>query len=406
MDNKHLIESIKLCVDKIATNNKYKRPEAILSKKIMDYVKEKKLDVDFKCQYPFKLFWKILAECNLRCKHCYFYGQDEKFNALNDLPTKRVMEIIDELAEMNVTNLILTGGEILLKKDIFEVIEKLKSKNIPISLSSNATLVTKEIAQKLGLFLHPIIDNVQVSLDGAKKETHELTRGKGTFDKTIQGIKMLVEQGIHVSINTTMTSDNIMEIPELYKLAHELKVKKVSLSKLATFGEGQIDIIPDINFVFKSLAESIQLEQSFGEPFLEILGLEVTDLANNKTAQQFLDEYLKKIKKLKNFNCSCHNDDKAYIDSQGDVYLCHIAANNSKCAFGNIKNKSFKDVWNNRNQNVLFQNRRSCKMVCQKCKYVHLCKGGCLAYAYENYGTVLAPGGNCQRGEILMQNKH
>lgn len=407
MSNEKLEKAVQLCVERFF-GKKFETSAETFSRKIIEYNKSKTQSYEYEHYYPTKIFWKIISECNLRCSHCFFYGKEDKFNSKNDLSKEKIMQVIDELEEMNVLSIILTGGEVFLRNDIFEILSKLKSKNISIKISTNATLITKEMAKKLAAILNPIMDNVQVSLDGATSETHDKTRGKGAFDKAIQGVKNLVEYGIFPIVNCTVTSMNVSEMKQLYNLTQNLKVKKLSLTKIAPCAEDQNNLVPDLDNLFEALAEVIKLESQGEGPFLDMRIFAVHDFANHKIAQKFLTKYLDAANKLQmglNKNCMCHKNNKAYIDADGSLYLCNIAAEIEKCSFGNIRDSSFIDVWATRLQNIFFKERNASDMACINCKYINVCSGGCPANAYNGYGDVKAPDKNCQCGRLLMQAK-
>jgi radical SAM protein with 4Fe4S-binding SPASM domain len=390
------------CIDKILGNNFYPEQHIKFLNGIMNF--SKSIEAKYTSAFPYKLFWKVTANCNLRCKHCYFVGDDKKFNKNSDLSTSRILDLVDEIDEMNVVNLILTGGELFTRHDIFKIIQKIKSKNIPVSLSTNATLITKDSAKKLKDVLNPLVDNIQISLDGANAKTHDFIRGNGNFEKTIQGIKLLTEMKLPISLNAVITKNNIDELSDIYLLADALGVKKISFTKLAQIKNTHNQYAVDMEYVMEQLYKVIELEKNFHKSYLEILGIEVCDLLNIEGADKFVDKYLEKIPKAEIYNCACQSDNKAYIDSNGDVYLCQMTANNPKYILGNIKNKSFKEVWEDRYLNDFFGKKLSCDMPCKKCKYIRLCKGGCSYYAKETYGTILAPNSSCQRGKSLIKS--
>lgn len=394
-----LQSSIKLCIDKYFENKIYMTPELFFMKKMMEFMGNPK---SYKYQLPLFLSWEITAECNLRCKHCYYYKNDSKFNAIQDLSTQRILEIIDEIADMNIVHIDLTGGEPLLRNDIFEIIEKIKSKNISLKLSSNGILITKDIARKLSKLLNPYMDSVQISLEGAYAHTHEQLRGNGTFEKTIQGIKNLVEEGVATFVNSTVTTENINELTDLYKLTHKLGVKKLSLAKIIPTEESHYSLISDMDILFKEFANIIKLEKKNKVPFFEIATFKLWDFLNHEQAKEVLQKIFKnkKIPMVDDFDC--HNNSKININKDGKVYLCFRAADLGLFPMGDLKNESLSDIWNRKTENELFKARNSVDMSCKKCQYASFCKAGCPLNAFLKFNTILAPDSNCIEGEKLF----
>ncbi|MCK5698916.1 MAG: radical SAM protein [Candidatus Aenigmarchaeota archaeon] len=131
---------------------------------------------------------EVTRKCNLRCKSCLYACND----ALeNELTTTEIMGLIDEFARMNFEWLKLTGGEALLRKDVFQIIDYAKDKGLKVRLNSNCELIDRRVARKLN------VDLVQVSVDGLE-ETNDWLRGEGTFKRTIDAIGFLVDNDINV----------------------------------------------------------------------------------------------------------------------------------------------------------------------------------------------------------------
>lgn len=401
--SKNILEnSIEICLEKFFNNNSYnKNAVAIFSERISKTMVN---GDNYKYSNPIVAVWKIFSDCNLRCKHCFFYNKPDKFNSINDFNTEQAIKLIDDLIEMNIVKIILSGGETLLRKDIFKILKKIKSNNIAIKLSTNATLVNEEIAKELGIILNQNTDIIQVSLDGANAETHDLTRGKGSFSKTIRGIKSLINNNNLVSINCTITSNNVSEISDLYRLAQSLEVPILSISKIIPFDTEQELLIPNNDLFFYELAKAIEIEKRDSKTFLQIETMWIYDFVNNKIAKSILDKNINLKKLSYNQDCMCHKNDKIYINANGDVHLCHLLVDEPSLCLGNAKKRALSKIWQDRFNNIFFQERNLKNMTCKSCNYVVLCKGGCPASAYLNYGDLNAPDKNCIYGKCLMQN--
>jgi sulfatase maturation enzyme AslB (radical SAM superfamily) len=150
---------------------------------------------------PFLVVWNYTNACNLRCKHCY---QNSEKTAVGNLSTAQRKQVVDQLAQENVVAVAFSGGEPLMSSDFFEVAGYASKNGLYVSMASNGTLITPSVAHKLK---DCGVGYVDVSLDGAKAETHETFRGvSGCFDKTLAGIRNLVNEGITACVAVMLPS--------------------------------------------------------------------------------------------------------------------------------------------------------------------------------------------------------
>lgn len=160
------------------------------------------------CAVPFLIVWDFTHACNLKCKHCY---QEADKTMPDELSTEEAKRAIDQLAEAGVPAIAFSGGEPLTRKDFFEVAKYAKDKEFYVSLATNGTLITKEVAQKL----KKIVDYVEISMDGFES-MHDNFRGiRGVWKMTYNGIKNCVDVGLDTCVATTVTKWNLEDIPKL-----------------------------------------------------------------------------------------------------------------------------------------------------------------------------------------------
>lgn len=402
---KDLTQAIDKTLKKFFINNKpYSSKTNKFLELIVDTIKANHTHEKYLHQTPVIAMWRIISNCNLRCEHCYFHGQPERYDSKNDLNTEQIFEIIDILGdEFNLVKLTLTGGEIFLREDIFEIIKYIKSKNISLTLHTNGILLNPSKISKLSKILNLDTDIIQVSLDGASSQSHAKTRGKDIFDLSCNSIKNLIKNKILTSVNCTATSINIYELPDLYKLCTKMKVIKFSLSKIKVFNPSQSHLLPNINLLYKAIAEITTLSEKSKTPVFELTAFKFTEILNHKIANQFIDKYVETSTKICNKDeLICHNHNKFLINPDGKVYLC-FSADNEKFLLGDTQKETLTNIWNNRHQNALFKPRILEEMVCKECKYFSLCKGGCPALAYYRYNNVNTPDSRCEYGKSLME---
>jgi radical SAM protein with 4Fe4S-binding SPASM domain len=175
---------------------------------------------------PRLIFWEVTKGCNLRCIHCRATATE--LTSPTDLPTKKALEIIDQIAEVSNPILVLSGGEPLYRSDIFQLAGYARDKGIRVALATNGTLVTREVARMIA---DAGIKRVSISLDGADAATHDSFRGiPGAFEAALYGFRNLKEVGMSVQINTTIARHNAHQLPQVFDLA-----KSVGADALHTF---------------------------------------------------------------------------------------------------------------------------------------------------------------------------
>ncbi len=149
------------------------------------------------------VIWNLIRRCNLKCKHCYSISGDVDFPG--ELATKDVFAVMDDLKAFRVPVLILSGGEPLLRPDIFEVAHRAKAMGFYVGLSSNGALIDQG---NIGRIRDVGFDYVGISLDGIGA-VHDAFRGKaGSFDASLKGVRLCLDQDIKVGLRFTMTMDN------------------------------------------------------------------------------------------------------------------------------------------------------------------------------------------------------
>jgi len=186
---------------------------------------------------PRLIFWEVTKGCNLRCIHCRATATE--LMSPSDLPTGKALNIISQIAGLGNPILVLSGGEPLYRRDIFELAAYGTSLGLRVALATNGTMVTREVATKIK---DAGIKRVSISLDGADADTHDAFRGiPGAFDAAIYGMRNLQELGVSVQINTTIARHNAHQLPEVLKLVRSLGADALHTFLLVPVGCG-VDI--------------------------------------------------------------------------------------------------------------------------------------------------------------------
>ncbi len=179
------------------------------------------------------VIWNLIRRCNLTCKHCYSISADTDFKG--ELSTDEVFTVMDDLKAFRVPVLILSGGEPLMRRDIFDIARRSKAMGFYTALSSNGTLIDDT---NIDAIADIGFDYVGISLDGMA-ETHDRFRRKeGAFAASMRGIRLCQERGLKVGIRYTMTEDNAHDLQPLLDLVRAESIPRFYFSHLNYAGRG------------------------------------------------------------------------------------------------------------------------------------------------------------------------
>lgn len=305
--------------------------------------------------------------CNLRCKHCMVSaGKRLK----NELTTEEIKKIVDEAIELGVKRFYITGGEPFIKDGIFELINYIiREKNRELIILTNATLFDDEKIAALEKLKNPKLI-IQVSLEGPKAEIHDKLRGKGSFDKAVEGIKKLVNIGIVPIVSTAINKFNEKHVATTSKFLSKLGVKEHSILWMHTKGRGANNLnelyVPSerIARIMKDLRK-VYKEQGIIVDNVESLKVRVRTKRGRK-------------------NDLCNNCyEKICVNSDGHVYPCASLNGDRHFDAGSIREKSLKDIW--LNSKVMARCRENSvqeKSECRSCYLRYFCGGGCTSHSY------------------------
>lgn len=307
--------------------------------------------------------WEATTACNLRCIHC---GTNAGRKRGNELRTKEVKNMIDDLIDLGTIVFSVTGGEPFLRNDIFDVCEYAKDSGLSLSLLSNGMLINNEKIVKKIEILEPIA--LSISIDGID-EVHDNFRGvNGSFERAINALKLLKDSSIPHCTITTVTKNNINQLEELKKLMISLDVWTWQIQigiPIGRMNKNLILTIEDVRSVAKFIADAKQ----------EIHEIEVV-------AADCIGYY--SDLKLRNKPwMGCHAGIcLVSVTSVGDVKGCLSLPDT--CIEGNIRKKSLESMWED--ENSFSYNRkfdvRTLKGKCKLCEFKKECRAGCKATAF------------------------
>ncbi|MCP3677528.1 MAG: radical SAM protein [Deltaproteobacteria bacterium] len=340
--------------------------------------------------------WCATKRCNLDCLHCYSGGNTPSDG---ELSTDEAKKMLDELADIGTPFMILSGGEPFLREDIFELGSYAREIGLMVIVSSNGTIVTPEIAAKAA---DAGFGYVGVSLDGLA-ETNNYFRGSvdvDAYSNALQGMRNLRDVGIKTGLRYTITQLNCHELPGIMELLVKEGFHRLCVYHLEYAGRGRElmdnDLSPEdrrsaIDNLFR---ETVEINRHNHD-------LEVLTVGNYADAAYIYMKVLKKDPQkagaayehfLRNGGEGC-GEKLAYIDETGKVY----ASQHLKTELGNIRERSFNDIWDSdngflwklRNRESLFRGK------CAECRFLEICRGGSRARALAVYDDFGAPDPSC-----------
>lgn len=327
--------------------------------------------------------WETTRNCNLSCLHCRASATKGPYTG--ELETPAALRLLDQIAEVGSPIIILTGGEPLLRPDIFEIASYGTEKGLRMVMAPNGTLITKTAAKKLR---DAGIKRISISLDGATKESHDSFRGvDGAFEGALRGIELAKEAGIEFQINTTITKTNLDQIPKIQELAIKLEAVAHHIFLLVPTGRGKYIVDQEIN------AEEYEstLNWFYDQREKTPLQLKATCAPHY---YRILRQRAKKEGKTVSFQT--HGLDAVTRGCLGGTGFCFISSRGivQPCGFlqincGDITQQSFADVWNHSEAFLSLRNFDNLKGKCGRCEFRKVC-GGCRARAYEATGDFLA----------------
>jgi len=189
---------------------------------------------------PRLIFWEVTKGCNLRCIHCRATATE--LSSPLDLPTAKAKEIIEQIAGYANPILVLSGGEPLYRRDIFDLAKLATDRGIRVALATNGTLVTRDVAQQI---VDVGIKRVSISLDGANAQTHDKFRAiPGSFEAALNGFRNLKALGMAVQINMTIARHNASQLPDVLELCKTIEADALHTFLLVPVGCG-VDIADD-----------------------------------------------------------------------------------------------------------------------------------------------------------------
>ena len=326
--------------------------------------------------------WETTRNCNLSCVHCRAAATCGPYEG--ELDTAAAFQLLDQIAKVAKPIVILTGGEPLMRADIFDIAKYGTGLGLRMVMAPNGTMVTADVAKRLA---EVGIQRISVSIDGANEESHDRFRGvQGAYRGALQGIENAKSAGIAFQINTTVTKTNLDQIPKILTLAEELGAVAHHIFLLVPTGRGKYIVDQEINareyeetlnwFYDQRNKTPLQLKATCAPHYHRILRQRAKADGETVTFESHgLDAVTRGCLAGTGF---------CFVSHRGIVQPCGFLDLNC----GDVKKEPFNDIWVNSAQFKELRDTNRLKGKCGICEYRKVC-GGCRARAFEATGDFM-----------------
>jgi heme d1 biosynthesis radical SAM protein NirJ len=343
------------------------------------------------------VIWNLIRRCNLACKHCYSISADTDFPG--ELSTEEVFKVMDDLKGFRVPVLILSGGEPLMRPDIFDISRRAKQMGFYVGLSTNGTLIDESNIERIAAIGY---DYVGISIDGLRETHDRFRRLEGAFDASMRAIRLCHRQGIKVGMRFTMTQDNAPELPALLDLMEQEGIDKFYLSHLNYAGRGNINRKDDVILKTTRWAMDLLFDRCWD---YTRRGLHKEFVSGNNDADGVyllfwvrrhfpqLEDHMRA--KLAQWGGNSSGVNIANIDNLGNVHPDTFWWHYS---LGNVKQRPFSQIWQDISDPLmagLKASPRSIKGRCGACRYFDVCGGNTRVRAHQLAGDPWAEDPAC-----------
>lgn len=348
-------------------------------------------DIDFDLS-PFTIAWEITQACALACVHCRASAQPKRDP--RELSTEEAFSVVDQIAEIGNPILVITGGDPLMRRDVFSLIRHASQRKLRVSLSPSATpLLTRANLQKAK---DAGIVRIHLSIDGSTPEIHDAFRQvEGSYDRTIQGLQIARDIGLSLQIGTTVTKHNLADLPAMADLIANFGALMWNVFFLVPTGRGKVEdmISPEqheetLHWMYELSKEApFDVRTTAAQHYRRVV-IERTraELGKQKAIHQALSGagY--------SFQDGLGRPQQGVNDGKGFCFISHIGdvcpSGFLQIPAGNVRTSSVAEIYRN---SRLFRDLRDPSLLkgrCGRCEYRRIC-GGSRARAYTLTGDYL-----------------
>ncbi len=343
------------------------------------------------------VIWNLVRRCNLTCRHCYSISADKDFPG--ELSRAEVFRVMEDLRRFGVPALILSGGEPLLRPDIFEIGRRAREMGFYVALSSNGTLIDEHNVQQI---VETGFHYVGISIDGMRKTHDAFRRKQGAFDAALCGLRICLRHGIKVGLRFTMTEENAAQLPQLLRLMEDEGVDKFYFSHLNYAGRGNKNRESDAFLATTRRAMELLFERALadaqsGRPTEFVTG-------NNDADGVYLLRWVERRypaqaehlrQKLVQWGGNSSGVNVANIDNLGNVHPDTMWWHHT---LGNVRRRPFSEIWMDTSDPVMAGLKARPRTIggrCGRCREFAICGGNTRVRALQLTGDPWAEDPAC-----------
>lgn len=340
--------------------------------------------------------WNVSQRCNLHCGHCYADSQDHDYEG--ELNTEEGLRLIGQLADFGVPTVLFSGGEPLMRADLFELASAASSAGMRTVLSTNGTLIDDAMAARI---VEAGFSYVGISFDGIA-ELHDKMRGKkGAFDDALSGIRAAQRAGLRTGVRFTLHALNRPQLREVFELAEKEKVNRLCVYHLAYAGRGEklqrFDLEPyETAEAVQEIFDIVEEMQERGTD-LEVLTVDnpVDNVALLKRVREKQPDRAADVEQLLVWNGG--NQSGIAVACVSPKGLVHPDQFSWGVTVGNLREQTFSEIWDKSNVELEPYRRRPREIGgrCDGCAWYDMCNGGLRVRAVSGTDDFSAPDPGC-----------
>lgn len=343
--------------------------------------------------------WSTTRTCNLKCVHCYTDSENKKYQG--ELTTEEGLRLIDDLKDFNIPSLLFSGGEPLMRSDLFTLIEKASSLSIRPVISTNGTLIDRDSAERIK---DSGVVYVGISLDGMEDANDSFRGVKGAFAKAMAGFENCRKAGQRAGLRLTLTRRNYEDLDRIFDFIEKEGISRACFYHLVGSGRGGAMTEDDLTFAESRDAMDTILKRTKGY-FNRNLDINILTVDNHADGPYIYMKLLEEnpdraeeVRSLVEWNGGGANSTGvgiSNIDFNGYVHPDQFWQDYS---FGNIRERSFGDIWLDESDPLMKGLKNKASMVkgrCRLCRYFKMCTGAMRVRAYRAFGDPWGPDPQC-----------
>jgi len=323
--------------------------------------------------------WEVTRSCNLACKHCRAEAHTEPYPG--ELSTEEAKALIDTFPQVGKPIIIFTGGDPMMRADVYELVAYAHSKGLPCAFSPNGTLITPENAQKIK---DAGVNRCSISIDGPDAASHDSFRGvPGAFEASLRGIEYLKSVGVPFQINTTVTRNNLSSFKKIFELCESIGAAAWHIFLLVPMGRAsgladQVITAQEYEDVLHWLYDfrkstNMHLKATCAPHYYRIMRQRAKEEGISVTPETFGMDALTR-------GC-LGGTGFCFISHVGQVQPCGYLELNC----GNVRETPFPQIWRESKYFLQFRDQSCYTGKCGVCEYHKVC-GGCRARAHSMDG--------------------